>query len=77
MNLKINNMKDEDFIYKYIETILDVPGEISSGVNGCISKAAYSRACKILEANGAPSPRIVHIIKDPEVETTYIVENGR
>ncbi len=70
-------MTESDFIHKYIESILDVPGDLSSGINGCISKSAYNRACKILTANGASRPRIVHVIKDPEVETTYIVENGR
>ena len=75
-NLKMSNMKENDFIYKYIESILDVPGDIGSGINGCIPKTVYNRACKILEANGAPRPRIVHVIEDPEVETTYIVENG-
>jgi hypothetical protein len=70
-------MKEKDFIQKYIDIILDVPGDISSGINGCISKKVYDRVCVILEANGAPKPRIVHVIEDPEVETTYIVENGR
>ncbi len=69
-------MTDQDFIEKYLEDILDVPGDISSGVNGCILESAYKRACTILKAHGAPKPRIVHTIKDPECETTYIVENG-
>ena len=69
-------MNDIDFINKYLEDILDVPGDISSGINGCILESVYNRTCEILEANGAPKPRIVQVIKDPEVETTYIVENG-
>jgi hypothetical protein len=69
-------MTDSEFIKKHIESILDVPGDIASGINGCILKSAYKRTCKILEANGAPKPTIVQIIEDPEVETTYIVENG-
>tara|TARA_B110000977_G_C10827523_1_gene396732 strand:- start:169 stop:390 length:222 start_codon:yes stop_codon:yes gene_type:complete len=73
----MKNLNEDDFIHKYIESILDVPGDLSSGVNGCISKIAYGRVCRILEANGAPKPQIVHVIRDPEVETTYIVENGR
>ena len=77
MNLIINNMTESDFIYKYIESILDVPGDLSSGVNGCIPKSAYNRVCSILKSNGATKPRIVQVIKDPEVETTYIVENGK
>ena len=72
----MNHMNNKDFIYKYIESILDVPGDLSSGINGCIPKSVYSRVCTILEDNGAPIPRIVHVIEDPEVETTYIVENG-
>jgi hypothetical protein len=70
-------MDDNEFIRKHIESILDVPGDIASGINGCILKSAYKRACKILEANGAPKPTIIQIIADPEVETTYIVENGQ
>jgi hypothetical protein len=73
----MNNMDDSAFIKKHIESILDVPGDITSGINGCILESAYKRACKILEANGAPKPTIIHVIKDPEVETTYIVENGQ
>jgi hypothetical protein len=70
-------LTDKDFIYEHIESILDVPGDLSSGINGCIVKSAYDRACKILEAHGATKPRIVQVIEDPEVEVTYIVENGR
>ena len=73
----MKNMTEKDFIFKYIESILDVPGDLSSGINGCIVKSAYDRACKILEANGALKPRIIQVIEDPEVEVTYIVENGR
>ena len=69
-------MTNDEFIYKHIESILDVPGDLSSGINGCIVASAYDRACQILEAHGAPKPRIVHVINDPEVEVTYIVENG-
>lgn len=68
-------LTDKDFIYKYIESILDVPGDLSSGINGCIVASAYDRACQILEANGAVKPKIVQVINDPEVEITYIVEN--
>lgn len=71
------NMTNEAFIYRHIESILDVPGDLSSGVNGCIVASAFDRACEILEAHGAPRPKIVQIINDPEVELTYIVENGR
>lgn len=77
MNSKTVIMNDIDFINKHIEDILDVPGDLSSGINGCILESAYKRACEILEVNGAPKPRIVQIIRDPEVETTYIVENGQ
>ena len=73
----MKNMTEKDFIFRHIESILDVPGDLSSGINGCIVKSAYDRACKILEANGAPKPRIIQVIEDPEVEVTYIVENGR
>lgn len=68
-------LTDKDFIYKHIESILDVPGDLSSGINGCIVASAYDRACQILEAHGAAKPKIVQVINDPEVETTYIVEN--
>lgn len=68
-------LTDKDFIYKYIESILDVPGDLSSGINGCIVASAYDRACQILEAHGAVKPKIVQVINDSEVEITYIVEN--
>lgn len=68
---------DANFIFKHIESILDVPGDLSSGINGCIVASAYDRACEILEAHGAPRPIIVQVINDPEVELTYLVENGR
>ena len=70
-------MKESDFIHKYIESILDVPGDLSSGINGCIPKSVYKRVCSILNTHGAPRPQVVLVIEDPEVETTYIVENGR
>lgn len=77
MSSKMINMSEEEFIFRYIEDILDVPGDLSSGINGCIIKSAFDRACQILEAHGAPKPRIIQVIEDPEVEITYIVENGR
>lgn len=70
-------MKEADFLHKYVNSILDVPGDLSSGINGCIPKSVYDRTCRILEANGANKPRIIQVIEDPEVETTYIVENGK
>ena len=70
-------MKEQDFIYKYIESILDVPGDLSSGINGCIIASAYKRTCEILESNGSIKPTIVQVIDDPECELTYLVENGR
>ena len=76
MNLKKMSMDNRDFIYRHIESILDVPGDLSSGVNGCILASAYDRACEILEAHGALKPTIVDVIDDPEFELTYIVENG-
>ena len=72
----MKNMSEEDFIYRHIESILDVPGDLSSGINGCILASAYDRACEILEAHGALKPTIVDVIDDPEFELTYIVENG-
>jgi hypothetical protein len=70
-------MKQDDFIYKHIENILDVPGDLSSGINGCILASAYDRTCEILESNGSKKPKIVQVIDDPECELTYLVENGR
>ncbi|MDC0008827.1 hypothetical protein OAE73_00530 [bacterium] len=70
-------MKEADFLHKYVNSILDIPGDLSSGINGCIPKSVYNRACRILEANGANKPHIIQVIEDPEVETTYIVENGK
>tara|TARA_Y100000389_G_C17328496_1_gene446796 strand:- start:590 stop:799 length:210 start_codon:yes stop_codon:yes gene_type:complete len=69
-------MKEEDFIYRHIENILDVPGDLSSGINGCILASAFDRACDILESNGSKKPNIVDVIDDPECELTYLVENG-
>jgi len=37
----------------------------------------YMAIDELLEANGAPKPHIIQVIEDPEVEVTYIVENGR
>lgn len=71
------NMTEADFIHKHIEVILDVPGDLSSGINGCVRESAYGRVCEILKANGASKPVIEHVIKDSEVETTYLVSNGR
>ena len=71
------NMTDADFIHKHIEVILDVPGDLSSGINGCVRESAYERVCEILKANGAGEPIIEHVIKDSEVETTYLVSNGK
>ena len=69
-------MKEEDFIHRHIESILDVPGDLSSGINGCILASVFDRACDILESNGSKKPNIVDIIDDPECELTYLVENG-
>lgn len=73
----MKTMNKEDFIYRHIESILDVPGDLSSGINGCILASAYDRACNILESHGAAKPTIVHTIDDPECELTYLVENGQ
>lgn len=67
---------DETFIHQHIKDLLDEPGDLSSGVNGCIRAGAWNRVCEILQRNGAPKPRIIHTINDPECELTYIVENG-
>ncbi len=79
MNWKIlmKNMSEEDFIYRHIESILDVPGDLSSGINGCILASAYDRTCRILKEHGATKPLIVDTIDDPECELTYLVENGQ
>tara|TARA_B110000879_G_scaffold176953_1_gene231217 strand:+ start:38 stop:271 length:234 start_codon:yes stop_codon:yes gene_type:complete len=77
MSTNNTSKEDRDFIYKHIESILDVPGDLSSGINGCILASAYSRACNILESNGSNKPNIVHTIDDPECELTYLVENGQ
>ena len=68
-------MKEEDFIHRHIESILDVPGDLSSGINGCILASVFDRACDILESNGSKKPRVVQVIDDPECELTYLVEN--
>ena len=72
-----SHQDDKTFIYHHIQDILDKPGDLSSGVNGCIRAGAWNRVCEILQRYGAPKPRIVETINDPEVELTYIVENGR
>ena len=51
-------MKEEDFIHRHIESILDVPGDLSSGINCCILASAFDRACDILESNGSKKPTI-------------------
>jgi hypothetical protein len=76
MSTNTTTKEEADFIWRHIECILDVPGDISSGVNGCILARVYDRACDILEAHGAPKPTIVDIINDPECEQTYIVETN-
>jgi hypothetical protein len=70
-------MSETDFIHKHIESILDVPGDLSSGINGCVRESAFKRVCEILRKHGASKPIIIDKIIDPEVEPTYIVENGR
>ena len=76
MNTKIISKEEQNFIHRYIESILDVPGDLSSGINGCILASVFDRACDILESNGSKKPTIVDIIDDPECELTYLVENG-
>lgn len=76
MIVDYSHQSEDDFIYHHIQDILDEPGDLSSGVNGCIRAGAYERVCSILRRHGAPKPRIVETINDPEVELTYIVENG-
>ena len=71
------NMTDKDFIEIYILDILDIPGDISSGINGSILKSAYKPACAILKAHGAPKPNIIDVIEGIESDDIYIVENGR
>jgi len=73
----MKNMSEEDFIYRHIESILDVPGDLSSGINGCILASAYDRTCRILKEHVATKPLIVDTIDDPECELTYLVENGQ
>lgn len=64
------------FIDQHISALLDKPGDLSSGINGCIRAGAYDRVCSILAAHGAPEPKIVKTINDQECELTYVVENG-
>jgi hypothetical protein len=70
-------MSEADFIHKHIESILDIPGDLSSRINGCVRESAFKRVCTILKKHGASKPVIIDKIIDPEIETTYIVENGQ
>ena len=42
-----------------------------------IERLKFKRVCKILKKHGASKPIIIDKIIDPEVEPTYIVENGQ
>ena len=69
-----SNMDDDAFIYMFVTPILRDPDDMSQGVYGLCRAGAFGRLVYILTKAGAPEPKIVKVINDPEHELTFELE---
>lgn len=69
-----NQLPEHDFISWYLDDILTDKENPAAGVEGCILARAYNRAQVILAKHGVEL-KIVMVIRDPEVELTYLIKS--
>lgn len=74
MLVDYSNMDDDAFIYMFVTPILRDPDDMSQGVYGLCRAGAFGRLVYILTKAGAPEPKIVKVINDPEHELTFELE---
>lgn len=66
-----SHMSEEAFMWMFVTPILMDPDDITQGVYGLCRAGAFGRLVHILTRAGAPEPKIVNVINDPEHELTY------
>lgn len=67
-------MSDEAFMWMHVTPILVEPDDLSRGVYGLCRAGAFGRLVHIITSAGAPEPKVVKVINDPEHELTYCLE---
>ena len=74
MLVDYSGISDEAFFAMFVMPILKDPEDISQGVYGLCRAGAYGRLVYVLAKSGAPEPKIVKVINDPEHELTFELE---